>query len=335
MGLFRRYLLLLAAGAAAVAGGVLAVNVVVDPLWYWHGNIVTGENFAFNERFAKLNRFLRNADRYDCIILGSSRATLFNENKISGYRCANLSFASGVVSEFIATARYLKARGYSPKLVIVGVDAFNFWRSMEPELTDFVESGEPPPGWLPTYLTASALNFSLRTLYGKSPIARAYDANFIGQPDHDAPTYTPPAYDEMTAKPWKFDSSRQALFFELRKIFSGARFIGYVPPISAWQVVEELHLTGHVDEYIDAMKTISERFDILYDFSVPSKLTMRTENTYDGSHYHPTVNVSVADVLQGRKRNWGIDVRKVTATEYIRIYNEAIDDFLQRLDAAK
>ncbi|MHA1600111.1 MAG: hypothetical protein ACTSW2_04730 [Alphaproteobacteria bacterium] len=312
---------------------VLAINTAVDPLWYWRGNIVTGENFAFNERFAKLNRFLRTVDRYDCVIFGSSRATLLDQTRITDYRCANLAFASGVVSEFVATARYIKAQGFSPKLVIVGIDAFNYWRSMNPNLTDFVKRGQPPPGWIPTYLTASALNFSLRTLSGVSPIARAYDANFIGMPDKDAPIYRPPSRDEMVAKAWKFDASRKEMFFALREVFPEARYIGYVPPTSAWHTVQELHLTGYTGRYLEAMKSIADRFDVLYDFSVPSKLTMQPENTYDGSHFRAAVNASIVDALQDRSSNFGINVRSITVAEYARIYNDAIDEFLQGLHA--
>ena len=326
--LFRRYLVYIFAAALTVAFGVLAVNSAVDPLWYWRGNIVTGENFAFNERFAKLNRFLRAPERYDCVIFGSSRATLLDQTRITDYTCANLSFSSGVVSEFLATARYLKAQGFSPKLVIVGIDAFNFWRSMEPNLTDFVKSGRRPPAWIPTYLTASALGFSVRALAGDSPYARSYDANFVGRANDDAPTYTPPAHDEMVAKTWKFDPSRQEIFFELRDVFPEAQFVGYVPPTSAWRTVEELYLTGHIDQYLGVMKAIAKRFGALYDFSAPSEVTALPENTYDGSHFRANVNASIVDVLQGRSTHWGIDVGGVTDTEYAQVYNDAITEFL-------
>lgn len=331
-GLFRRYLVLVFAAVLTGLSGVLAVNVTVDPLWYWHGNIVTDENFPFNERFAKLNQFMRAPDQYDCLIFGSSRVTFLDQTRIADYTCANLSFSAGVVPEFVTTARYIKAQGVSPKLVIVGVDAFNFWRDMNSRLPEFVKRGEPPPGWVRTYLAASALNFSLRTLSGDSPMARAYDANFVGKVDEDAPTYTPPARDAMSGRAWKFEASRQKMFFELRDVFPEARFIGYVPPISAWRTVEELYLTGYIDQYLEAMKAIAERFDVLYDLSVPSEVTMRPENTYDGGHFSTAVNATIADVLQGRSDHFGIDVRGIALAEYTRVYKDAITGFLRSIE---
>ena len=34
-------------------GSVAGINWLIDPLWYSHGNILTGKNFAFNERITK------------------------------------------------------------------------------------------------------------------------------------------------------------------------------------------------------------------------------------------------------------------------------------------
>ena len=41
--------------AFAVAG----LNAALDPLWYGEGNRLFPENFPYNERFSKANRFLR------------------------------------------------------------------------------------------------------------------------------------------------------------------------------------------------------------------------------------------------------------------------------------
>lgn len=330
--LFRRFLAIVCALVLTASGGVLALNAAVDPLWYGRGNIVTGENFAFNERVAKLNLFLRDPDRYDCLIFGSSRTTLLDQTRIAGRTCANLAFSAGVVTEFIAYARYIKARGFSPKLVIVGVDAFNFWRDMTPVLPDFVARGDPPPGRLRAYLSASALNFSWRTLQGDSPFVRYYDRNFVGQVGVDAAVYDPPAPAELTAKARKFDAARRDLYFELRDIFPQARFVGYVPPVSAWLVIEELYLSQHIEQYLHTIGAIAERFDAMYDFSIPSEVTKGPENTYDGDHYSVAINAAIADVLQGKARDFGFAVRDAPFPVYARTYGDAIAGFLQSFE---
>src|ERR1700730_73349 len=97
--LLRRYLAMLLGAVAVVAGACLAANALVDPLWYFAGNVVTGVNYAFNERLAKVNRLLPRLEQYDCLILGSSTSALLPERQIAGQRCFNLGFSSGVVPE--------------------------------------------------------------------------------------------------------------------------------------------------------------------------------------------------------------------------------------------
>lgn len=329
---FRRFLVYVFTAVLTTISSVLAINVAVDPLWYWSGNTLTDENFAFNERFAKLNQFLSAPNHYDCLIFGSSRVTLLDQTRIKDYTCANLSFSAGMAPEYVTTARYIRALGYSPKLVIVGTDAFNFWRNPNARLPKFIKRGEPPPGWIRTYLAANALYFSLRTLSGSSPMDRAYDSNLVGKVDERAPAYTPPARDKMRGRAWRFEVSRQEKYFELREIFPEARFVGYVPPVSAWRTVEELYLTDYLDLYLQTIVRIAERFDAMYDFSVPSEITMRPENTYDGGHFLTPVNRIIADVIQGQSKHFGINVRDITLAEYSKIYKEAIAKFLRSIE---
>jgi hypothetical protein len=329
--LFRRYLATVLAAVAAASGGVLAVNAAIDPLWYGRGNIVTGENFAFNERFAKLNRFLRTLDQYDCVILGSSRSTFLDQRRFKDHVCANLAFSAGIVPEYVAYAKYIKARGFSPKLVIVGVDAFNFWNDMTPVLPDFVESGESPPDIVRSYLSADVLRMSIRTLLGHPPFPRFYDRNFVGLPWRKAPIYDPPKPDQLTGKSRQFHSSRQGLYSELRELFPNAEFIGYVPPLSAWLALKDLYLTENFEEYLRTMKAIAERFDAMIDFSIPSDITMCPKNTYDGDHYKAAINAVIADVLQGKTNHFGFDVRAASLPEYQKAYENAAIKFLNTI----
>jgi hypothetical protein len=65
---------------AATAGVILAacfiVNCLVDPLWYLGGNVLTAVNYPFNERMATMIRLLPRLNDYDCVIFGTSRASL-------------------------------------------------------------------------------------------------------------------------------------------------------------------------------------------------------------------------------------------------------------------
>jgi len=60
---FRSYLAWLLATVGVIVAACFAVNCLVDPLWYLRGNVLTGVNFAFNERLAAIIRACSQAPR--------------------------------------------------------------------------------------------------------------------------------------------------------------------------------------------------------------------------------------------------------------------------------
>jgi len=101
---FRIYLGCLLATAGLIVAACFVVNCLIDPLWYLRGNVLTGINYPFNERLAAIIRFLPRQQEYDCIILGTSRASLLPDENIQGYHCYNLSFSDGQASEYLRLA---------------------------------------------------------------------------------------------------------------------------------------------------------------------------------------------------------------------------------------
>src|SRR5207302_4197875 len=106
----RTFIIWLLAAAGVVVAGCFTVNCLVDPLWYVRGNVLTGINYPFNERLAKIIRLLPRLKDYDCLILGTSRATLLPEESIADRQCFNLAISDGQVSEQLFYADYLRAR---------------------------------------------------------------------------------------------------------------------------------------------------------------------------------------------------------------------------------
>lgn len=318
--------------------GVLAINILVDPLWHFHGNQLTEKNYAFNERQAKLNLLLSDPTKYDCLIFGSSRATLLPVDSLLPYRCFNLAFSGGQIEEFIAFANYLAHKRLRPSLVIVGVDGFNFLKSgRDPSnIPDYIVKGDDPPSFLKDYLSMGSLNMSWRTLIGDSPLPRYYDAQFAGQIQSDAPRFRPNKTiegeglrraDADNRSKLSYNSQNTALYKNLTQVFPAAQTIAYVPPISAWHVAQ-MEKNGVLSGYIEALFATAQHFPVFIDFALPSSVTWRTDNTYDGSHYQPGVNHSIAQQLLSIKpQTWGIAPKTISADVYHSRYREALEYF--------
>jgi len=322
---FRWFLVRVALIVAAAASVTLGVNLAVDPLWFFSGNRLGEANYAFNERVSKVNQYLRAPRAYDCLILGSSRLTVLDAGLITTNHCFNLAVSGGLIGDILALARYLRPRSGDIRLVIVGVDAGNFTIDDPTDtIPDFVKSGDRPPGVLQSYLSIDSLGFSLRTLAGLSPMPRYYGRGFHPAILADAPKYNPKLASEAR---WGVFSTRHVdLYRELRGTFPEARFVGYVPPMHA-QTMYALADQGRLPGYILAISSVSKVFDEFYDFSIPSAVTSRTDNTYDGSHYDVATNALIAETLNSGKVRFGMRVRHLEPDLYERLFRQRLSKF--------
>jgi hypothetical protein len=331
-----QYLAIFAAVVLVLAGLCLSANLLMDPLWYFRGNRVTGVNYAFNERVAKLNQLLPRLTDYDCVMFGSSTTTLIPPPHLEGRRCFNLGFSGGVVSEFLVYAKYLRARGFAPKVLIVGVDGFDFEGArLKLNVPDFVKAGDdPPPAWK-TYLSVDAFVFSFRTVFHLFPNRRRYDSDFrchiiARKTPYEAPTTLEP----QALRP-ELHPERADLYAELRRLFPEARALAWVAPNAAWSIAQH-QIDGNLDAYLDGLRRTAAAFDTFLDFSIPSEITVSTTNTYDGVHFADAVNDHIAAALASGDPTPGVDWKRDSEAAIKAAYEARIDRFvIKKLLAAR
>jgi hypothetical protein len=330
-----QYLAILATVVAVLAALCLGANVLIDPLWYFRGNRITGVNYAFNERVAKLNQLLPSLAEYDCVMFGSSTTTLVPPPRIEGRRCFNLGFSGGLVTEALVYARYLRARGFAPKVLIVGVDGFDFeGPALKLNAPGFVKAGEDPPPFWKSYLSVDAFMFSLRTALGMFPNRRLYDRDFRCHVIARRTPYRAPATLEPQAQPPELHPERADLYVELRRLFPEARALAFVAPNAGWTIAQ-YKLDGLLDAYLEGLRRTAAAFDTFLDFSIPSEITVSTTNTYDGVHFADAVNDHTAAALVSGDATPGIDWKREAAPAIKAAYEERIDRFVTKLLAAQ
>lgn len=310
---------------------VVLLNRLVDPLWHFGGNQVGGPNFAFNERISKANAFLRaGPESFDCLILGSSRATLMRAQDLAGYRCFNFAFSAAQPEEMLAFARYARAMGTRPRLLLVGVDARDFaTHPHDLAIPPFVLAQREPPAWWRDYLSIDALLFSLRTLIDDSPLPRQYNAALEATIRPDAPVFAPPACVMRRPQPTPYVGQRLQVYRELRAVFPEARAVGFVPPVSVWDMAP-LHFEGTLDSYATTLSAAATIFDRFHDFALPSAATADTAVTYDGEHYSPVLHTRLAQRLLAPETE--ADPSRVWAPQdYARRLRTALGQWIETL----
>ena len=328
---FRIYGGWLLATVGLIVAACFAVNCLVDPLWYLRGNVLTGINYPFNERLAEIIRFLPRLQEYDCIIFGTSRASLLPEEKIQGYHCYNLSVSDGQAREYLLYAKYLRERGFAPRLMIVDVKRADFIGPEQAlEVPDFIRDGAGPPSIFASYLSIDALDFSIRTLRGDAPHHRYYNQDFRAELEVRSKRhrYDPKGPIKPEPAPFGVHPERAAAYVELRRQFPTARAIGYIPPESAWRIAA-FSLTGQLDAYLAAIGKVATAYDEFRDFSIPSKLTEGKEGTYDGSHYSRAVNARVLAGLMADQSDLAVDWRREDLAAVTALYHRRLAEFME------
>ena len=322
---YRFYVAALGAVLGLALLGVFAVNTWIDPLWHFKGNRLGEISYRFEERNMKLNAFMKDPDKYDCIILGASRTTLLDESALGEVgSCFNLAFSLGHVREFRIIAEYLAARGYTPERVIVGVDEVSFQPRAYTDgekLPEYVLTQTRPKWPIEDYLGRTTLRFSFETLFNPPDFLRGYkrraDGSYEGILMPSSQTYNPQQHELLTDQHFeRLDAEMLAEFVSLRNVFPTAEYIGYVPPLSDWRSVR-LDLTDNLEIFLDLKFEISKLFEGgFWDFSVPSELTADPSRTADGEHYDVAANAQIAACLSGERAQCGADVRSFERQAY-------------------
>jgi hypothetical protein len=327
--MIRSYLKLYFTVLLTILLAVGLLNCLIDPLWYGKGNQLTGVNPPWNERIAKTNLFLQDAQSYDCLLLGTSRATLLNTTFLQNNHCFNYAFSGGKLEELVNYAAYIQQKQVHPVKVYVEIEPSSLNRRSQART--FAAVTDPAPRYQTYFFSLNTFWLSLKTIFQLYPYARLYGPNFQVQLSEDIPRYEPEF--SVENEDHKGCAPRRIqLYQRLQQIFPEASWVGFVAPVSAWRVYNEQYANGLLACQLQGIHQLSGFFDAIYDFSVPSVLTQKTNNTYDGNHYYPAVFQTVADVLEGRQTEFGVNVNQYALSEYQTLYKRGIQAFLARLD---
>ncbi|MDJ0947529.1 MAG: hypothetical protein QNJ94_01260 [Alphaproteobacteria bacterium] len=330
-----RYLIAIGLVPLFMISCVFGINYLVDPLWYFRGNLITGKNYMWNERFSKTNLLRKNPRQYNCLILGTSRSILLNPNKIEGYTCFNYSFALGTIGDYRNFLDYFLKLSSPPALVIVGVNTRDFVdRLHQPgDVPDYIRADSEPPSARATYLSYEALRFSIETLMGRSPHPIFYRSDFTGDIHPDSGPFHPESLlvPDLSIGMFAIDgfsTNSVRLFQQLRdRLPKHTRMIGYTPVISP-HYVGRLWLDGKLEDYLWASYSVGQVFDKYYDFTMPSEWTKDHDLTYDGGHYDRSVNDKMAKVLSGGPLEAGLAVHGMSWLEYRDRFKEAVESYI-------
>ena len=114
----------------------VSVCVYIDPYNVFHALSYRENGVEPNKNYMKMRYVLREPEKFDTFLFGSSRVGFLNAQKLDGVRAYNMSYSLGLPQEHLANIRTLLKKGVVPKHIILEIDDVCYRFSPESHKTE-------------------------------------------------------------------------------------------------------------------------------------------------------------------------------------------------------
>ena len=281
------------------------VCTAVDPFNVFHPFAIRDNGVEPNKNFIKMSYLLKNPERFDALIFGSSRVSSLHPEQIAGMSCYNMTYSGGLPEENLANVQTLLTRGVALRRIYLGVDEISFSADpaehlKEPLRSPYEYSRSHPVSFWKLYLDPAV---SVRAL---GEVIGAYQP---GDPDFSETFYRGGwVYDYGFQSSYSFEDAK-ALPLEQHRIDEAIAAVRELRALCEKNGVELLVFTNPIyrvqmDEavkngYLDFLKKLAE-VTPFYNFSGYNDITMNSKNYADISHYTAETGDLVLAAIQGQ-----------------------------------
>ena len=310
-------------------GSVGFFNYLIDPFnIFSHRNILNSLGIDFNERVQKSAYLKYNSTQdYDAILLGSSRATFYNQKKFRGMNLYNFSFSGAMPVEYNSYLEFAKKNNSQAfTTIILGLDFYTFNNSYNKN--QFFKIGNKLSFFFKNYFSLDTMKYSIvnckRSLF-QTTGHRSYDRDNIVHSDKvnvDRVRFLSKSRSKNYYSTFKdYNKDYRNILKSLRENNAESKFIVYTSPLSKDfldVIYQDEKLLKFYFIWLENMVSI---LDEVYFFTVPSEFS-KNYATYsiDGDHFYPETGAIIADILTEDKNitDYGIIVTKDNLEQFIQ-----------------
>ncbi|WEG16604.1 hypothetical protein PQ478_19195 [Alkalihalophilus pseudofirmus] len=343
MGVYKAWLIKLAAVCVVLVMLVGGFNYMVDPLWAFdHANPFNERQDSINEREQKSLHLAYTAQDYNALLLGSSRSTVVDQYQFEGVKMFNYSVPAVSIEEFNEYIHFAKKHGHEPELIVLGLDFFttNETRKQTEFPSEYFETVEDPLHRFKTLLSMDTFEYSYKnawsSLMDTEQFVRRYDrhhtAEFqqISQEDKDELVegdlrrykgiHYAPSYQYHTG----YKNQLQQMVDEN----PNTDFIVYVTPVTE-PLLRLLYEQERLPDYTHWIGEIIDVFGGVYNFMTINEVTTNVDRFYDAHHFYAEVGDVIAARLQDE------EVEEADFGEWVteETFEEHIEEVRQSLEA--
>lgn len=133
------------------------IPISIDPYNIFHADNIRDNGVEPNTNYIKMRHILKNPDKFNAFLFGSSRVGAIHTENISDVTCYNMTYSEGIPQEHLANLKTMIANDIIPKRVYLGVDSLSYTKSPVLHQTDHSRSSyeyamENPIDFLMLYL---------------------------------------------------------------------------------------------------------------------------------------------------------------------------------------
>ncbi len=326
-------------------GAVAGFNYYMDPLWcFAQMNCRNRFTPSVDARQQKTNSVTFGRQRYDMLIIGSSRTEHVNPEDFVGYHAFNYAAPSMYPEEYKGYIDYFRKHNGSLKTIVLGLDFYGTNR-IGPERSDppaeYQARTNGPFYRLRMLLSMDTLQYSLNAWEKKYTNLFYYDrrnTNKYITPITKA--FSEKLRIEQTARfratqlgrHYQYNSELTDIYHRLAEDNRDCRIVAFITPISR-PYFELVIREGGLEDYLRWIRETVGTFGVVYNFMYLNSVTDNSDNFMDLHHFYPRVGAMIAHRIIGIRddgipADFGVRVTGENLEAHLRMLREQAREIL-------
>ena len=310
----KKFLVKLAVLAVIIGLIFIPVSVHVDPYNVFHYSAPKYNGVESNKGFIKTKYVLKNKDKFNALVFGSSRAGFMDIehlNSLTGLNWYDMASSESLVSEQTHELKVFIKNGFIPKEILVMVDDISCFVSPEGHENMLYRIPYPSGGikdmaeFYMNYFDLIMINDSLKVIKANTKTDDNYAERYraYGNERLDIESYFDPT-EEQYQKGYFLDyysyRGEEALedMKELVKVCKAYNIKLTVLTNPLYYLTYDEDVANGYLDYIEGLAKVTD----FYNFSCSSDISKNYKNYYETSHFTPEVGRIMLDVIYNPDR---------------------------------
>lgn len=286
----------------------LCINFIVDPYNFLNHD-VTDFISASNERNIKFVHLQNNYQKYNAVLIGSSRSSYIDNSKLHKYKMFNCSVSGISIDEYLPYLKFFEKTQGAPKQIILSLDFHatnsNIQGNIDPKIT--LQYAIAKIDQIIDYAKIKTSYLSLRLLLGTlEDFNDYYTRDFIKKRidqekklDEENIKSTLGYYGRYCLNNYSYRTDYKDILIKIKESFPNSKIIVLICPIheSLFEFQKKVSGEAVYNKWIVDIKDVFESF---YDFNQDKNMVRELGNFFDAAHFYPFVGDQlIASIAKG------------------------------------